>query len=104
VGDRAFVACDGGQVVALDCATGQEAGSVPIPGAPDAIWFDTRNGHLYVAIGKPGLISVIDTAAMEVVEKVATEEGAGTTAFDGERRQLYVFLPGSSRVAVYDAG
>src|SRR5262249_61577773 len=39
VGGRAFVACDGGAVVAVELASGQELSQVPIFGEPDAVWY-----------------------------------------------------------------
>lgn len=45
---------------------------------------------------------VIDCNRLEVTERITTEQGAHTTAFDAERQRLYVFLPGSSRAAVYE--
>jgi DNA-binding beta-propeller fold protein YncE len=100
-GRRAFVACDGGAVSVLDLSTGREVASVNIAGQPDAIWFNPQRRLLYVAIGEPGLVDVIDTAAMRRCEQVATERGAHTTAFDRVRQRLAVFLPGSSRAAIY---
>lgn len=98
---RAFSACDGGRLVAIDLTTHQEVGSAPIPGAPDATWFNPARGLLYVAVGNPGVLSVIDVGTMTVAEERETEPGAGTTAFDLDRQQLYSFLPRSSRVAIY---
>src|SRR5215217_1078616 len=59
-GRRLFVACDGGRVVVLDAETGRERGSVPIPGVPDAIWFNPARERLYVAIGEPGVLAIVD--------------------------------------------
>ncbi len=105
-GRRAFVACDAGQVVALDLATGEELGSVRISGSPDATWYNARRALLYVAVGQAigttGQLDVIDTRSMKVAQQVVTEEGAGTTAYDEQRQRLYVFLPLTCRVAVYD--
>ena len=100
--DRAFVACDAGELVVLDLRGDREAASVPIGGEPDAIWFNAHRGLLYVAIGDPGLIDVVDCDSMSIAERIATEHGAHTTAFDTDRQRLYVFLPGSCRAAVYD--
>ncbi len=100
--DRAFVACDGGMVVALDLATGREIAHTPIAGEPDVVWVNSARHRLYVAIGKPGLIEVIDTRFLTLIEKVVTEEGARTTAFDRVRQRLYVFLPKTCRTAIYD--
>jgi len=100
--DRAFVACDAGTLVVLDLTRDQEVERVPIGGEPDAIWFNPRRNLLYVAIGSPGLIDVIDCDRLELSERINTEDGAHTTAFDGDRQQLYVLLPASSRAAVYE--
>ena len=99
---RAFVACDGGKVVALDLETGREVAGVAIAGEPDAIWYNPDRSHLYVAIGQPGLVDVVDTREMALAQALPTEAGAHTTAFDRTRRRLYVFLPQSCRAAVYE--
>ena len=101
-GGRAFVATDGGTVSVLDLSTGREVASVPIGGPPDAIWYNPLRRVIYAAIGKPGLVDVIDTVAMRRCEQVMTEEGAHTTAFDGPRRRLVVFLPRTCRAAIYE--
>lgn len=99
---RALVACDGGNVLALDLKTGRELAGVVIPGQPDAIWYNADRSCVYVAIGQPGILAVIDTRAMAIGQEIATEAGAHTTAFDRTRQRLYVFLPGSCRAAVYE--
>jgi DNA-binding beta-propeller fold protein YncE len=98
---RAFVACDPGVALALDLGTGHELAACPIAGAPDAIWYNADRRLLYVAIGDPGLVEVIDTATMTQQEQIPTEAGAHTTAFDHTRQQLAVFLPGTCRAALY---
>ncbi|HYM70825.1 MAG TPA: YncE family protein [bacterium] len=100
-GARAFVACDGGRVSILDLNNGREIGSVEIAGEPDAIWYNPARARLYVAIGRPGMIDVLDTLGVTRVEQVITEEGAHTTAFDPIRQLLYAFLPRSCSTAVY---
>lgn len=99
---RAFVACDGGKVVALALDTGREVASVAIGGGPDAIWYNPDRSRLYVAIGQPGVVDVIDTREMTLVQELPTEAGAHTSAFDRTRQRFYVFLPMSCRAAVYD--
>ena len=100
--DLAFVACDGGHVVVLDITVGREVGAIKISGQPDAIWFNPPRQHLYVAVGNPGVVDVIDTAHSRLIDSVRTEDGAHTTAFDVERQRLYVFLPASCATALYD--
>jgi DNA-binding beta-propeller fold protein YncE len=99
---RAFVASDGGRVLAIDLKTGRELGSVGIAGEPDAIWYNADRSRLYVAIGRPGMVAVVDTREMVLAQELVTEEGAHTTAFDRTRQLLYVFLPTSGRAALYE--
>lgn len=107
-GMRAFVACDGGTVVTLDLVRGREQARVQIAGSPDAIWHNHQRDRLYVAIGHLGtldgalgVLTVVNTRSMTVEERITTEAGAHTTAYDALRQRLYVFLP-SGRVAVYE--
>ena len=100
--DRAFVACDAGTVVVVDLIQDQELASLLIGGEPDAIWFNAARQLLYVAIGQPGLLDVVDCQRMVLKERVITEPGAHTTAFDASRQLLYLFLPGTCRAAVYE--
>jgi DNA-binding beta-propeller fold protein YncE len=99
--DLAYVACDAAAVVILDVSTDREIAVVSIGGGPDVIWLNRERYRLYCAIGNPGLIEVIDTHKLVVDEKVKTEEGAHTFAFDTKRQRLYAFLPKSCRMAVY---
>jgi DNA-binding beta-propeller fold protein YncE len=99
---RALVACDGGHVITIDLESGREVGRVAIAGEPDAIWFNPARKALYVAIGKRGLVQVVDTEKMDVSESIPTGEGAHTTAFDRQRQRVYVFLPETCSAAVYE--
>ena len=99
---RAFVACDGGKVLAVDLTTGRELAAVAIAGEPDAIWYNPDRSRLYVAIGQPGVVDVIETEDMRLAEELPTERGAHTTAFDRPRQFFYVFLPNSCRADVYE--
>ena len=101
VNDLAFVACDGGAVVILDLEADREIGTVPVAGVPDAIWYNPSRQRLYVAIGDPGVVDVVNTEALTVDQQIATDKGAHTTAYDDKRQLLYVFLPQASRAAVY---
>lgn len=98
---RLFCACDAGVLFAIDAASGRLLGDVPLSGAPDVIFLNQRTGHLYVAIGDPGVIDVIDVAAMRRTEVVPTEAGAHTLAIDRKRSKVYAFLPRSHRAAVF---
>lgn len=100
-GERALVACDAGVVVVLDLTSDREIARVPIAGEPDAVWYNAAADRAYVAIGRPGVVDVIDGQTLSLAEEVSTEDGAHTTAFDAQRQQLYVFLPGRCEAAVY---
>jgi DNA-binding beta-propeller fold protein YncE len=100
-GGRAFVACDGGEVVCLSSVDGTEVAKVAIAGVPDAVWFNPAASSLYVAIAEPGVLQVVDTHRMAIAEAIKTEPGAQTTAFDLRRQDLYVFKPISCSVAAF---
>jgi DNA-binding beta-propeller fold protein YncE len=98
---RLFCACDAGVLVCLDATSGRVLGDVPLSGAPDVIFLHHPTGLLYVAIGDPGVIDVIDTRQMRRREVVQTEAGAHTLALDQKRAKLYAFLPETHRAAIY---
>jgi YVTN family beta-propeller protein len=94
-------ACDGARVIALECRSGAVSGGIDIGGAPDVVFFNPRRRRLYVAIGDPGVIEVLETAPLGRRQVVTTEPGAHTTAVDLAGERLYVFLPRTHRAAVY---
>lgn len=106
VSDRAFVACDSGEVVVLDLkkenTISKISALVPIAGGPDVVWYNPNKNKLYCAIGNPGVIDVIDTNKMSLIEEVHTEQGTHTFAFDNYRQQLCAFLPNSCRAVIYN--
>ena len=100
-GGRLFCACDGKQLIALDCRTGKVTDQIEIAGAPDVVFFNPRQQLLYVAIGDPGLIEVVETLPFRRHQVVTTEPGAHTTAFAAASDTLYVFVPDTHRAAIY---
>jgi DNA-binding beta-propeller fold protein YncE len=101
---RLFCACDDGQLLVLEAATGRWLATVALSGAPDVIVLDPTLARCYVAVGDPGAIDVIDIRALRRLESVPTEPGAHTTALDSRRHRLYVFLPRTHRAAVFADG
>jgi DNA-binding beta-propeller fold protein YncE len=99
--DWLFCAADGGALVALDRDSGTVLGSVTLPGEPDVVMHDPASARLYVAIGAPGVVSVIDDQRLETLETVATESGAHTIGWNPDTRTLYAFLPASGGAAVF---
>jgi len=100
-GRRLLCACDSGVLVAIDPASGRAVGDVPLSGPPDVIFLQGESGRLYVAIGDPGVIDVINVRTMQREEVVPTEAGAHTLALDRKRRKVYAFLPQTHRAAVF---
>jgi len=98
---RLFCACDGRKLLCLDSHSGEVLDTLDIGGVPDVIFFNSALKHLYVTIGDPGVIEVIDTRTMKHIETVPTEIGTHTIAFDAARNKVYAFLPQTSRAAVY---
>jgi DNA-binding beta-propeller fold protein YncE len=96
-----FCAADGEALVALHHDTGALLGSVALPGEPDVIMRDPELARLYVAIGSPGVVSVIDERRLQTLETLATEPGAHTIGWNPDTRMLYAFLPGSGGAAIF---
>ena len=99
---RLLCACDAGVLFAIDAASGRVLGDVPLSGAPDVIFLHPQSGRLYVAVGDPGVIDVVDIGTMRREEVVPTEAGAHTLALDRKRNKVYVFLPQSHRASVFN--
>src|SRR5262245_16607417 len=98
---RLLCACDAGALFAIDATSGRVLGDVALSGAPDVIFLHPQSRHLYVAIGDPGVIDVINIGTMRCDEVVPTEGGADTLALDRKRSKVYSFLPQSHRAAVF---
>jgi DNA-binding beta-propeller fold protein YncE len=98
---RLLCACDAGVLIAIDADSGRVLGDVALSGTPDVIFLHPQSGRLYVAIGDPGVIDVIDVGTMHRQEVVPTEAGAHTLALDRKRNKVYAFLPQSHRAAIF---
>jgi DNA-binding beta-propeller fold protein YncE len=98
---RLFCACDAKRLICLDARSGKVTHDVALSDAPDVIFLNAKLGHLYVAIGDPGVIDIVDTQRMRLIETIKTEAGAHTIGFDAERNKVYAFPPGTHRAAVY---
>ena len=98
---KLLCACDAGVLLAIDVVSGQVLGEVALSGAPDVVFLNAASRLLYVAIGEPGVIDVVDTLQMRRVETITTEAGAHTIALDRKRNRVFAFLPRTHRAAVY---
>jgi DNA-binding beta-propeller fold protein YncE len=100
-GERLFCAADGGALITLHRDTGALFGSIALPGEPDVIMHDAESARLFVAIGSPGVISVIDERRLQTIEVVPSESGSHTIGWNPDTRTLYAFLPRSGGAAVF---
>jgi DNA-binding beta-propeller fold protein YncE len=98
---RLFCACDSRQLVTIDCRSGAVVDQAELAGAPDVVFFNPARERLYVAIGDPGMIEVVETAPLRRRQLVPTGPGAHTLAFDPAVETVYAFLPATHRAAVY---
>ena len=98
---RLLCACDAGVLLAIEPDSGDVVGEVGLGGAPDVIFLHRSSNRLYVGVGDPGVIEVIDIGTMRRDEVVTTERGAHTLALDRNRNKVYAFLPHSHRAAVF---
>jgi DNA-binding beta-propeller fold protein YncE len=98
---RLMCACDAGVLLSIDPDSGHVLGNVDLSGTPDVIFLHRPSRRLYVAVGDPGVIDVIDIETMRRKEVVTTERGAHTLALDRKRNKVYAFLPQSCRAAVF---
>jgi hypothetical protein len=65
------------------------------------IFLDEAMGHLYMAIGDPGVLQVVDVADRSHVDAVETEAGADTLVLDADHHRVLAFLPETHRAAVF---
>src|SRR3984893_17010693 len=77
-----YVACDGGLLVEVDARSGEVRRDWPLPGGPDATFFNPKSGLGHVAIGDPGLIQSVDPRSNTSM-RFTTAPGATTTALIG---------------------
>jgi hypothetical protein len=84
-----YVACDAGSPVEVDSRSGGTRREWPLPGGPDATFFNLKSGLVHVAIEDPGLIHSVDRRAGASTQFI-TAVGAKTTALI-EPDRLYVF-------------
>lgn len=100
-GGRVYIACDAASLIELSLNDAKESRKIQISGPPDVLWYNSKLHELYCAIGRPGVIDVIDTGRMEKIDRVETEEGAHTLTFDNRRQRLYSFFPKKNCAEVY---
>jgi DNA-binding beta-propeller fold protein YncE len=100
-GRQLFCACDDGSLFRVDLESGKVSRIGNLAGAPDVIFFNPRLDHLYVAIGSPGVIQVFDTEQLKEAQRVSTEPGTHTLAFNAATSKVYALFPESHRASIY---
>jgi hypothetical protein len=96
--NRLYAACDAGDLVEVDSASGAVTNVWPIAGAPDVTFFNAATGRVHVAIGEPGLVETVDPRTGKAMRTV-TSVGAHTTVLVPPDR-LYVISPAYGGVLV----
>src|SRR2546426_1805250 len=101
LGHRLLCACDQGKLVSIHARSGEVLGILDLSGPPDVVFLSQSLAHLYVAVGDPGIIDIIDISAWRKVQSVPTELGAHTIALDHQSNRVYAFLPQTHRATVF---
>jgi YVTN family beta-propeller protein len=94
-GKRLYVSCDEGRLLAVSAVTGAVEDAWPLPGRPDATWFNPGAGRVHVSIGDPGCIVTVTPGTHGAqVASVPTGPRAKTSALIIPDR-VFAFLPKS---------
>ncbi len=98
---RLFCACDDGGLYDVDLESDRVSKMADLAGQPDVIFHNSKLGHLYVAIGNPGIIQVFDSEKAAIAQTLETELGTHTIAFDQNTNKVYAFMPESHRASAF---
>ena len=93
---RLYVGCrKEPMVVVMNADTGKEIGSVAIPGGIDDLHFDAKRKLLFASCGDGFLavLNVKDVDHVEIMDKIATADGAKTCLYVAETGRLYLAVP-----------
>lgn len=90
---RLYVSCDSGRLLAVSTETGELEDAWPLPGRPDATWFNPGNGLVHVSIAGAGCVATVRPQAHgPQVSVTPTGVGSKTSALVLPDR-LLAFLP-----------
>ena len=87
------------QMIAMDADTGKEVSSVPTVDGMDGVSFDAKHRRVYVSGGRDADVGFVytyqqkDADHYELIDKLATRQGAGTSLWVPELNRLYVGAP-----------
>ena len=91
--NRLFAACDNEMLIVIDATNGKVVAKVPIGPGCDGDAFDPATKMIYTSNGENGTVTAIkeiDKDKYEVVENVATRNGARTICIDAKSHTLYL--------------
>ena len=92
---RLFIGCEPGKFVVYSTATGKSVASLEINKGADGIYYDSKRQKIYISTGQ-GFIDVISQTTpdrYQLVERLETTEGAGTSLFVPELDLFVVATP-----------
>ena len=87
------------QMIAMDADTGKEVAKLPTVEGMDGVYFNATQKRVYISGGRDndvGSVSVYqqkDAGHYELIAKIPTKPGAGTSFWSSELNRLYVAAP-----------
>lgn len=87
------------EMIAVDSKSGREVAHLPTPDGMDGVYFDQLHKRIYVSGGRDmpaGFVYVYqqkDADHYEIIEKIPTRAGAGTSFWSPELNRYYVAAP-----------
>ncbi len=101
------------QMIAMDADTGKEVSSVATVDGMDGVSFDAKHRRVYVSGGRDAEVGFVysyqqkDADHYELIDKLPTRQGAGTSLWVPELNRLYVGAPAqgdqSADILVFEA-
>lgn len=101
---RVFVGYGKGALRAIDPATGESAGDIPLSGHPESFQLEQNGARIFVNIPTARHIAVVDRAKRTVVAtwEVPGARGNFPMALDEKNRRLFVATRTPAAMLVYD--
>lgn len=87
------------QMIVMDAATGKEVSSLPTVDGMDGVYFDAKRRRVYVSGGRDAETGFVftyqqkDADHYELIDKLPTRQGAGTSLWVPELNRYYVAAP-----------
>ena len=101
---RLFSVCGNEKMIVMDALSGRIVDTKPIGNGPDAAAFDPATGYAFSSNGRDGTLTIIREDApdtINMVDTVATQQGARTMALDIRTHRIYLV---TARFAPLPAG